>query len=111
MHSRQQLYQNETSDEITASQLDTLKELVRKVLVEIEAMGTSPSLDVSSGIDFYDAVEKFEISLIKSALLRTGGHQTRAARLLGIKKSTLNAKIKHYNMALGLSQENIGVLS
>jgi DNA-binding protein Fis len=98
MSSRQQLDWGERNEEITANQLDSLKGMVRKILVEIEAMGMSPNFDVGGGIDFYDAVQKFEVSLIKSALLRTGGHQSRAAKLLGIKKTTLNAKIKHYNI-------------
>lgn len=107
MHSHQQLDRNEKNEEITANQLDTLKSMVRKVLVEIEAIGMSPNLDVGGGIDFYDAVEKFEVSLIKSALLRTGGHQSRAAKLLGIKKTTLNAKIKHYNIESRIVLENL----
>lgn len=98
MNSCQELTLNERNDEITANQLDILKGMVRKILVEIDSIGMSPNFDVGDGIDFYDAVEKFEVSLIKSALLRTGGHQSRAAKLLGIKKSTLNAKIKHYNI-------------
>ena len=98
MSSRQEINWNEREDEITANQLDILKGMVRKILVEIEAIGMSPNFDVGGGIDFYDAVQKFEVSLIKSALLRTGGHQSRAAKLLGIKKTTLNAKIKHYNI-------------
>jgi DNA-binding protein Fis len=56
------------------------------------------SLDMSTGIDFYDQVKRFETSLIKLALEKTGGNQARAAELLGLKTTTLNSKIKLYNI-------------
>ena len=52
----------------------------------------------NEGIDFYREVEQYEIELIKSALSRCGGNQTRAARLLHMKSTTLNAKMKHYGI-------------
>ncbi|HKO98196.1 MAG TPA: helix-turn-helix domain-containing protein [Pyrinomonadaceae bacterium] len=55
-------------------------------------------LNLSEGIDFFDEVEQFETSLIKLALARTGGHQARAAKLLKIKPTTLNSKIKLYGI-------------
>ena len=58
------------------------------------------SVDVSRGIDFYDEVRRFEIELIRRALEQTGGHQSRAARLLGMNATTLNSKIKTYNIQL-----------
>lgn len=51
-------------------------------------------LDILGGIDFYDEVQRFETHLIKMALSETGGNQAKAARLLGIKATTLNSKIK-----------------
>jgi len=56
------------------------------------------SLSVSEGIDFYSEVERFESGLIRLALDQTGGHQARAARLLHIKPTTLNSKIKLYGI-------------
>ncbi|MCS6885686.1 MAG: sigma-54 dependent transcriptional regulator [Acidobacteriota bacterium] len=55
-------------------------------------------IDISRGISFYDEVARFEIALIKSALEQTGGHQSRAAKLLGLNATTLNSKIKVYNI-------------
>ena len=55
-------------------------------------------LDLLSGIDFYDEVQRFETRLIEMALGETGGNQARAARLLGIKATTLNSKIKLFNI-------------
>ena len=59
------------------------------------------SVDVSHGVNFYDEVRRFEIDLIRRALRQTGGHQSRAARLLGMNATTLNSKIKTYNIQLG----------
>jgi len=69
------------------------------------ALGASSSpnaatIDVAHGIDFYDEVRRFEIDLIRRALEQTGGHQSRAARLLGMNATTLNSKIKTYNIQL-----------
>lgn len=70
-----------------------------------KSLGASSSLnaaaiDVGRGIDFYDEVRRFEIDLIRRALEQTGGHQSRAARLLGMNATTLNSKIKTYNIQL-----------
>jgi DNA-binding NtrC family response regulator len=56
------------------------------------------ALSVSEGIDFYDEVQRFETGLIRMALDQTHGHQARAARLLHIKPTTLNSKIKLYGI-------------
>ncbi|HEY2973956.1 MAG TPA: helix-turn-helix domain-containing protein [Pyrinomonadaceae bacterium] len=56
------------------------------------------SLSLSEGIDFYSEVERFETGLIRLALDQTGGHQARAAKLLRIKPTTLNSKIKLYGI-------------
>jgi DNA-binding NtrC family response regulator len=56
--------------------------------------------DLGRGINFYDQVRRFEIDLIRRALEQTGGHQSRAARLLGMNATTLNSKIKTYNISL-----------
>src|SRR3982751_1988363 len=54
--------------------------------------------DIGRGINFYEEVRRFEIDLIRRALEQTGGHQSRAARLLGMNATTLNSKIKTYNI-------------
>ena len=56
------------------------------------------ALNMADGIDFYSEVERFEVGLIKRALEQTAGNQARAARLLSIKPTTLNSKIKLYNI-------------
>ncbi len=56
------------------------------------------SMNLAEGIDFYDEVKRFESGLIKLALERTRGNQAKAARLLNIKPTTLNSKIKLYQI-------------
>ncbi len=56
------------------------------------------SLNIAEGVDFYDEVMRFEVNLIKLALERTGRNQAAAARLLHIKPTTLNFKIKLYGI-------------
>ena len=63
-----------------------------------EASASSRSFNIAEGIDFYLEVENFETRLIKLALDHTRGNQSRAAKLLGIKPTTLNSKIKLYGI-------------
>ena len=49
-------------------------------------------------IDLAFEVSRFEKDLIRTALSRTGGRQRPAARLLGVKVTTLHAKIKRYGL-------------
>lgn len=86
-------------DEATLSNhVEVLKELAQALIREIDRLRHAQLPDVERGVDFYEEVERFEVNLIRSALERTGGHQTRAARLLGINVTTLNHKIKRYNI-------------
>ncbi|MGH9971116.1 MAG: helix-turn-helix domain-containing protein [Pyrinomonadaceae bacterium] len=63
-----------------------------------EASGQLNNLNVGEGIDFYKEVERFEVELIRLALDHTRGRQASAARLLAIKPTTLNSKIKLYGI-------------
>ena len=60
--------------------------------------GECDSLDLKGGIDLYQEVRRFEARLIRLALQEAGGSQAGAARLLGVKASTLNEKIKRYGI-------------
>lgn len=84
--------------------LATLQELVLRLLCEVQCINDVNAVTIESGFDFYDEVSRFEIDLIRRALLQTGGHQVQAAKLLNLKVTTLNSKIKHYQinpLALG----------
>jgi transcriptional regulator with GAF, ATPase, and Fis domain len=90
-----------TTDEIT---VECLRPEVRDPSLAFEIMqkaeGSSAGIDIGRGVNFYDEVKRFEIDLIRRALDQTGGHQSRAARLLGLNATTLNSKIKSYNISL-----------
>jgi len=81
--------------------MTTLRELVLRVLCEVQSINEVTPVIIGQNFDFYEEVRRFEVDLIKRALLQTGGHQVRAAKLLNLKVTTLNSKIKHYNISLG----------
>ncbi|MBP6003408.1 MAG: sigma-54-dependent Fis family transcriptional regulator [Pyrinomonadaceae bacterium] len=87
------------TDEVT---VDCLRPEVSQPELALEMIkrteGTSNDIDISRGVNFYDEIKKFEIDLIRRALDQTGGHQSRAARLLGLNATTLNSKIKTHNI-------------
>ena len=56
------------------------------------------SAGLHEGINLHDEVQRFERSLLRAALTRTGGVQTKAAHILGLKVSTLNSKLSTYNI-------------
>jgi DNA-binding NtrC family response regulator len=62
-------------------------------------------LNVNQNIDLREVLRRLESELIRSALKQTWGHQTKAAKLLGIKATTLNMKIKK----LGITVQDIFV--
>lgn len=80
------------------SKTQELRQMILKLLLEVQSLGEVRALDLKRGIDFYDEVSRLEIDLIQRALACTGGNQVRAARLLNLKVTTLNSKIKHYNI-------------
>ena len=88
-----------TAGEATVdARLNTLRETVLQLLDEVESLAISKPVDIKRGARFSDEVRQFEVSLIRTALGRTSGSQTRAAKLLGLKPTTLNAKIKRYGI-------------
>lgn len=52
------------------------------------------------GLDFYKVTKRYEITLIEHALKQTGGSQTKAAKLLNLRLTTLNAMIKRYKIKI-----------
>ena len=61
------------------------------------ASGAEPP-DAPAEMSFYEEVRRFEIGLITRALRRAHGKQKEAARLLGLNATTLNSKMKQYQM-------------
>jgi len=80
-----------------AQKLEAINQIASIVLNEVE---TFPSKDNSGteNINYYEEIQRFEIELILYALYRAKGNQRRAARILNIKPTTLNAKVKRFNL-------------
>jgi DNA-binding NtrC family response regulator len=85
-------------EQAASIKLKTLKELTLALLQEVESFKGHGAFEGKPTLDFADEVRRFETDLIRWALLRTGGHQRRAARMLNLKVTTLNAKIKRYGI-------------
>jgi len=79
--------------------LASLRVLALTLLNEIEALESSDVSDVSE-LNLQTEVRRFEAELIRNALVRTGGRQRRAAKLLGMKVTTLNTKIRRYQIEI-----------
>ncbi len=88
--------------------IEALRELAQALIKEVEVLDTEQPVVSSNDLSFYDEVRRFEINLICQALTRTGGQQKRAARLLGVKATTLNSKIKRYRIDWD-TQRNLSV--
>ncbi|PYS36494.1 MAG: hypothetical protein DMF75_00830 [Acidobacteria bacterium] len=89
------------------SRLDALKEVALTLLHELESLRSLRPPRSSEQPRLPEAVRRFETHLILAALQKTRGNQLRAARLLGVKHTTLNAKIKRYGISInGYRSEN-----
>jgi len=68
---------------------------------EIRGGGTAAtSFEFPRGLDFNQAVQRFERQMIESALRQTGGVQKQAAERLGLKPTTLHEKIKRLGIVI-----------
>ena|SRR3982751_3947092 len=97
----EELMESEINTAATSIRLNSLRQAALTILDELESLtGTEPETvpGQSFNLRLYDEVRRFEVNLIKSALSRTGGSQTKAANLLGVKLTTLNSKIKRYHI-------------
>ena len=88
----------DAAGQASSVKIKMIRELMLTLLHEVESLRIGGPFDDSASVNFADEVRRFETELIRWALLRTGGHQRRAARLLGMKVTTLNAKIKRYGI-------------
>jgi DNA-binding NtrC family response regulator len=53
-----------------------------------------------SGLDYEQTVASFERSILGQALQKTGGNKKAAAEMLGLKRTTLSAKVRSLDMAV-----------
>lgn len=86
------------SDAAIANRIEAIRKLALTLLSEIDALKQSPAMQAVGEFDLRNEVHRFEAENIRYALIRTGGRQRRAARLLNMKVATLNAKIKRYQL-------------
>jgi DNA-binding NtrC family response regulator len=86
-----------------ASRIDALRSLILIFLREVDSLrkivGPRPRKK-GDPIKLDNEMDAFEASLIRDALFKSKGNQRDASRLLGIKPTTLNAKMKRLGIAV-----------
>ena len=88
-----------SSLEVPLHNLNGLREAAMTLLREVESLASKqPHTDRKLGLQ--EEVQRYESELIRDALHRTRGNQRRAAKLLGVKVTTLNCKIKRLKINL-----------
>lgn len=102
----QKLSDERRKNETVEEKITSLRENAFALIQEIRELGSFSFSDVSRGIDLAEEVRRLEIRLIKRALEETNGHQVNAARLLGLKVTTLNAKIKRFGLDTNSEQDD-----
>ena len=80
--------------------LDTLREAAITLLREVESLASQQE-PAPARLGLQEEVQRYESELIREALQRTHGNQRRAAKLLGVKVTTLNCKIKRLGIQAG----------
>ncbi len=89
---------NSQPEALSVNRIEALKKLTSQLLREVQSLEQSHTSQAKSVIRLSEEVQRYEVDLIRCALARTSGNQRRAASLLGIKATTLNSKIKRYNI-------------
>lgn len=110
LHSTAGLKQLKDTPAIMKNRLEALTVLVNSVMFELEELKQNDALHEREIINFDEEVQRFEADLIRCALMKTGGIQRRAAALLNIKVTTLNAKIKRFGISPNGLVEDSGLL-
>ena len=79
--------------------IENLREAAITLLREVESLANrQPQTNQQLGLQ--EQVQRYESELIREALYRTHGNQRRAAKLLGVKVTTLNCKIKRLGISI-----------
>ncbi len=83
-------------------QIESIKSITNLLLQKIEALEKelpeAAAEPFKRGSNLYDVITSFEKKLIRDALRATNWSQRRAAQILGVKVTTLNAKMKRYEI-------------
>ena len=80
------------------SEVNELRQTTLHLWHDLLTLESYYCLEIQDRVDFFEEVCRFETRLIKRALLHAGGSQRKTAQLLGINTSTLNNKIKRYQI-------------
>jgi DNA-binding NtrC family response regulator len=95
-------YQSRPKTAAENEQIESIKSITNLLLRKIEALEKDfpeVTMDASEKhSNLYEVICSFEKKLIRDALRATNWSQKRAAQILGIKATTLNAKIKRYEI-------------
>lgn len=89
-----------SSSEVSIHNLDSLREAAMTLLREVESLAIRQPHTNHQQLGLQEEVHRYESELIRNALQRTRGNQRRAAKLLGVKVTTLNCKIKRLGIDL-----------
>jgi len=79
--------------------VNMLKRLAKLMMDEVSEIEETGELHLGDGFKLDNYIEQFEINIIRYALQLSGNNQLTASRLLGIKATTLNAKIKRFKLS------------
>jgi transcriptional regulator with GAF, ATPase, and Fis domain len=87
------------------NQIEALRSLSFLFLREIKSLEQTQAtleeeIENDEPICLLKELQRFEAEMIRCALIRAMGNQTKAAKLLGMKATTLNMKIKRYKIDL-----------
>ena len=88
--------------------LNSLREAALTVLREVDSLTRrQPNCEQQLGLQ--EEVQRYETELIRNALQRTRGNQRRAAKLLGVKVTTLNCKIKRLGISVDGDDSDLSI--
>ena len=94
-----QLHDYKDAEELH-TKLTTIRDLIASLQAELENLQMINLPEMEDDFDFYREVERYERRLIQTALRMSGGSQVKAARLLKLKPTTLNSKMKVLRLLL-----------
>ena len=83
---------------VLVAQISAVKVLAATLVKYVESLEEKIERNERCYLNLHDELRYFEVEMIRNALKKTGGRKRRAARLLGMKATTLFTKIKRYKL-------------